>query len=51
MASKRENIKMKSSESSFCYTTQKNKTQTPGRLEQNKYDPVIRKHVKFKEAK
>lgn len=48
---KREIVKMQSSESSFCYSTVKNKTQTPKRLELNKYDPIVRKHVLFKEAK
>ncbi len=51
MASKREKIKMKSSESHFHYYTIKNKTQTPGRLELRKYDPTIRRHVVFKETK
>ena len=51
MASKRENIKMRSSESSFCYYTKKNKTKTPGRLTLKKYDPTLRKRVEFKETK
>lgn len=51
MASKREQIKMKSEESNHYYFTQKNKTQTPGRLERRKYDPTLRKHVNFKETK
>lgn len=51
MASKREQIKMKSEESDFHYYTQKNKTNTPGRIERKKYDPRVRKHVKFKEVK
>ncbi len=51
MASKRENIKMKSSESSFYYYTEKNKTNTPDRKTLKKYDPTLRKHVEFKEAK
>lgn len=32
------------------YTTTKNK-RTPGKLELKKYDPVVRKHVMYKEAK
>jgi large subunit ribosomal protein L33 len=51
MASKRENIKMKSSKSHFHYYTTKNKTSTPGRLTLNKYDPVIRERCEFKETK
>jgi len=51
MASKRENIKMKSSESPFHYYTSKNKTSTPGRLALKKYDPLLRKRVEFKETK
>lgn len=48
---KREMIKLKSSESAFIYYTYKNKTNTPGRIEIKKYDPLVRKHVPFKEAK
>lgn len=51
MASKREKIKLKSSESHFHYYTVKNKTATPGRVVLRKYDPVVRKHVEFKETK
>jgi large subunit ribosomal protein L33 len=35
----------------FFYTTSKNKRNTPEKIELKKYDPVIRKHVAFKEAK
>ena len=48
MASKREKIKLKSSESSYHYHTVKNKTQTPDRITLKKYDPVVRKHIKSK---
>ncbi len=52
MASKnREPIKLKSSESKFVYWTTKNKKKTTGRLELKKYDPTLRRHVTFKEAK
>jgi large subunit ribosomal protein L33 len=51
MASKREKIKLKSSESSECYYTTKNKTSTPDRVQLKKYDRKVRKHVMFKEAK
>lgn len=33
------------------YTTDKNKRNTPDKLEMKKYDPVVRKHVLYKEAK
>jgi large subunit ribosomal protein L33 len=33
------------------YTTMKNKKNTPGKMEMRKYDPRIRKHVMYKEAK
>lgn len=51
MASKRDKVKLKSSESAHHYYTMKNKTSTPGRLTLNKYDPTVRKHVEYKETK
>jgi large subunit ribosomal protein L33 len=33
------------------YTTSKNKRTKPDKLELKKYDPVVRKHVAYKEAK
>ncbi len=33
------------------YTTDKNKKNTPGKMVIKKYDPVVRKHVEYKEAK
>ncbi|MCZ6774209.1 MAG: 50S ribosomal protein L33 [Proteobacteria bacterium] len=33
------------------YTTTKNKRTHPEKLERMKYDPVVRKHVMYKEAK
>ncbi len=33
------------------YTTDKNKRNTPHKLEFRKFDPVVRKHVLYKEAK
>jgi len=35
----------------FFYVTKKNARSTTTKLEMNKYDPVVRKHVPFKEAK
>ena len=55
MASKkkdREKIKLGSTAGTgFFYTTTKNKRNTPDKFEFRKYDPVVRKHVAFKEAK
>lgn len=51
MASKREKIKLKSTESHHHYYTVKNKSQTPDRITMRKYDPTIRKHVEYKETK
>ena len=35
----------------FFYVTKKNARAQTGKLELRKYDPVVRKHVAFKEAK
>ncbi len=51
MASKRQLVKLKSAESPHTYHTVKNKTNDPERLELNKYDPTLRKKVKYKETK
>jgi large subunit ribosomal protein L33 len=48
----REKIKLVSSAGTgHYYTTTKNKRTTPDKLEFRKYDPVVRKHVVYKEAK
>ena len=47
----RENIKLKSTESSETYWTRKNKRNTTQRLELKKYDKKLKRHVIFKEAK
>ena len=48
----REKIKLESSAGTgHFYTTTKNKRTTPDKLEIKKYDPVLRKHVQFKEGK
>lgn len=45
-------IKMVSSAGTgHYYTTEKNKRTTPDKLEMKKFDPVIRKHVMYKESK
>ncbi len=48
----RDKIKMISSAGTgHFYTTSKNKRTTPEKLEMKKYDPVVRKHVMYKEGK
>ena len=48
----RDKIKLVSSEGTgHYYTTTKNKRNMPGKMEIKKYDPVVRKHVVYKEAK
>jgi large subunit ribosomal protein L33 len=48
----REKVKLVSSAGTgHYYTTTKNKRTTPDKLEFRKYDPVIRKHVAYKETK
>jgi large subunit ribosomal protein L33 len=52
MASKRDKVKLNSSAGTgHFYTTDKNKKTTPGKMEFLKYDPVVRKHVIYKEGK
>jgi large subunit ribosomal protein L33 len=48
----RDKIKLISSAGTgHFYTTTKNKRTTPEKLEMKKFDPVVRKHVMYKEAK
>ncbi len=48
----REKIKLESSAGTgHFYTTTKNKRLKPEKLEILKFDPVVRKHVKYKETK
>lgn len=48
----REKIRLVSSAGTgHFYTTDKNKRNTPDKFEFKKYDPVVRKHVAYKEAK
>jgi large subunit ribosomal protein L33 len=35
----------------YFYVTKKNARAQTGKMEMRKYDPVVRKHVTFKEAK
>ncbi len=48
----REKIKLVSSAATgHFYTTTKNKRTMPDKMTIKKYDPVVRKHVLYKEAK
>ena len=50
--SAREKIRLNSSAGTgHCYTTDKNKKNTPEKMVMNKYDPVVRKHLPYKEGK
>jgi large subunit ribosomal protein L33 len=50
--SNRDTIKLVSSAGTgHYYTTTKNKRTQPEKLEFSKYDPVVRKHVPYNEAK
>ena len=52
MASKRDKIRLLSSAGTgHFYTTDKNKKNTPAKMEIKKYDPVVRKNVAYREAK
>ncbi len=44
-------VKMRSTESGHMYITSKNRRNTTGRLELKKYDPILRKHVVYRETK
>ena len=48
----REKVKLVSTAGTgYYYTTMKNKRNTTEKLRLKKYDPVVRKHVEFKEDK
>ena len=48
----RDKIKLVSSAGTgHFYTTTKNKKTMPEKMEMKKFDPVVRKHVAYKEAK
>ena len=48
----REKIKLESSAGTgHFYTTMKNKKTMPEKMEIKKFDPVVRKHVMYKETK
>ena len=47
----REVIRLKSTESGYFYITKKNKKTQTEKLQLKKFDPMVRKHVLFKETK
>ncbi len=54
MAGKKGNrivIKLKSTESGHTYTTEKNRRNDTARLELRRYDPLLRRHVLYRETK
>ena len=55
MASKKKDIriviKLKSTESDHIYYTEKNRRNDSARLDLRKYDPILKKHVLYKETK
>lgn len=45
-------IKLKSTAGTgYTYVTRKNKRNNPNRISMKKYDPVVRKHVEFREER
>ena len=46
----RSTIKLKSEASDHCYFTQKNRNNTKERISLRKFDPIVRRHVMYKEA-
>lgn len=48
----RQAIKLRSTAGTgYVYMTNKNRRNTPGRLDIRKYDPVVRRHVVFREER
>ncbi|GAB4344041.1 MAG: 50S ribosomal protein L33 [Phototrophicales bacterium] len=44
-------VKLRSTESGHIYITSKNRRNDSGRLELKKYDPLVRRHVLYRETK
>jgi large subunit ribosomal protein L33 len=44
-------IRLRSTESPYTYSTTKSKRNNPDRLQIKKYDPIVNKHVLFKEQR
>ncbi|BAH39874.1 MAG TPA: 50S ribosomal protein L33 [Gemmatimonas aurantiaca] len=51
MANTRVHVKLRSTESHHLYVTTKNPRSTPQRLEKRKYDPVVKRHVLYRESR
>ncbi|GAB3171472.1 50S ribosomal protein L33 [Myceligenerans halotolerans] len=56
MAAKRADVRpiirmVSTAGTSFTYVTRKNRRNDPDRLVLRKYDPVVRRHVDFKESR
>lgn len=47
----RQIIKMRSTESKHMYLTTKNRRNDSGRIELRKFDPIVRRHVVYRESK
>ena len=47
----RQIIKMRSTESTHMYLTTKNRRNDSGRIELRKFDPIVRRHVVYRESK
>lgn len=44
-------VKLVSTESTHVYYTQKNRRNDSARLELRKYDPILRRHIVYKESR
>lgn len=44
-------VTMKSTESTHRYLTEKNRRNNTSRLELNKFDPILRRHVLYRESR
>jgi large subunit ribosomal protein L33 len=44
-------IKLRSTESSHVYLTEKNKRNNAARIELRRYDPTLRRHVPYRESR
>ncbi len=44
-------VKMRSTESSHFYLTEKNRRNDTGRMDLRKYDPTVRRHVTYRETR
>jgi large subunit ribosomal protein L33 len=44
-------VKMRSTESTYVYHTEKNRRNDAGRIELRKYDPLLRRHTLFRETR